>query len=69
MAMGRSSNTRITASGAPSTVSPSATVTTDAAMPVGRFHELEHLADHHLCQVLPDLQAVRLNPAAHERIP
>jgi cation diffusion facilitator family transporter len=42
-----------------------ATVTSDPAMPVGRFHELEHLADQIIRSKLSGINAVRLNPAAH----
>jgi divalent metal cation (Fe/Co/Zn/Cd) transporter len=40
-----------------------ATVTSDPAMPVGRFHELEHQADPIMRTKLPDMNAVRLNPS------
>jgi cation diffusion facilitator family transporter len=39
-----------------------ATVTSDLAMPVGRFHELEHLADQIIRSKLSGINAVRLNP-------
>jgi cation diffusion facilitator family transporter len=42
-----------------------ATVTSDPAMPVGRFHELEHEADQIIRSQLPGVSAVRLNPSAH----
>jgi len=42
-----------------------ATVTSDPAMPVGRFHELEHEADQILRSHLSSINAVRLNPSAH----
>jgi cation diffusion facilitator family transporter len=42
-----------------------ATVTSDPAMPVGRFHELEHLADQIIRSKLSGINAVRLNPSAH----
>jgi cation diffusion facilitator family transporter len=42
-----------------------ATVTSDPAMPVGRFHELEHDADQIIRSRLSGISAVRLNPSAH----
>ena len=42
-----------------------ATVTTDPAMPVGRFHGLEHGLSDALRERLPDVQGVRLIPYAH----
>ena len=42
-----------------------ATVTSDPAMPVGEFHELEHHAADLLRDRLPRLDTVRLSPAAH----
>ncbi|WP_231930058.1 cation diffusion facilitator family transporter [Friedmanniella luteola] len=42
-----------------------ATVTTDPAMPVGRFHELEHDLTDTLCQRLSSAQSLRLVPASH----
>jgi cation diffusion facilitator family transporter len=42
-----------------------ATVTSDPAIPVGRFHELEHLADQIIRSKLSGINAVRLNPSAH----
>ena len=42
-----------------------ATVTSDPAMPVGRFHELEHLAGQIIRIKLSGINAVRLNPSAH----
>ena len=42
-----------------------ATVTSDPAMPVGRFHELEHEADQIIRSQLSSINAVRLNPSAH----
>ena len=42
-----------------------ATVTSDPAMPVGRFHELEHDADQIIRSQLSGISAVRLNPSAH----
>jgi cation diffusion facilitator family transporter len=42
-----------------------ATVTSDPAMPVGRFHELEHQADQIIRSQLSGINAVRLNPSAH----
>ena len=46
-------------------LSVDATVTSDPAMPVGRFHELEHLADQIIRSKLSGINAVRLNPSAH----
>jgi cation diffusion facilitator family transporter len=46
-----------------------ATVTSDPAMPVGRFHELEHQADQIIRTKLPGIHAVRLNPSAHPPSP
>ena len=46
-----------------------ATVSTDPAMPVGRFHELEHGLADALRQRLPSLQGVRLIPSAHTQAP
>jgi cation diffusion facilitator family transporter len=51
------------------TLDVEATVATDPAMPVGRFHELEHAFDHRLREVLPNLRAVRLTPSVHETVP
>jgi divalent metal cation (Fe/Co/Zn/Cd) transporter len=42
-----------------------ATVTSDPAMPVGRFHELEHEADQTIRTQLSGINTVRLNPSAH----
>jgi cation diffusion facilitator family transporter len=42
-----------------------ATVTSDPAMPVGRFHELEHEADRILRSKVSGINAVRLNPSGH----
>jgi cation diffusion facilitator family transporter len=42
-----------------------ATVTSDPAMPVGRFHELEHQADQIIRSQQSGINAVRLNPSAH----
>jgi len=42
-----------------------ATVTSDPAMPVGRFHELKHEADQIIRSQLSGINAVRLNPSAH----
>jgi cation diffusion facilitator family transporter len=42
-----------------------ATVSSDPTMPVGQFHELEHLAADLLRDRLPRLDTVRLTPAAH----
>ena len=44
-----------------------ATVSSDPAMPVGEFHELEHQAADLLRVRLPRLDTVRLTPAAHPR--
>lgn len=41
-----------------------ATVSSDPEMSVGEFHELEHQAAHRLRDRLPNLQVVRLTPAA-----
>ena len=46
-----------------------ATVTTDPAMPVGRFHELEHDLTDALRSRIPGVQGVRLTPSAHLPIP
>ena len=46
-------------------LSVEATVTSDPTMPVGRFHELEHRADHLLRRIVPGVATVRLNPSAH----
>jgi divalent metal cation (Fe/Co/Zn/Cd) transporter len=42
-----------------------ATVTSDPATPVGRFHELEHEADQILRSQLSSINTVRLNPSTH----
>ena len=42
-----------------------ATVASDPAMPVGRFHELEHEADQIIRTQLSGINAVRLNPSTH----
>ena len=42
-----------------------ATVTTDPAMPVGRFHELEHGLTYALRSRISSVQGVRLIPSAH----
>ena len=42
-----------------------ATVTSDPAMPVGRFHEPEHQADQIIRSRLSGVDPVRLNPSAH----
>jgi cation diffusion facilitator family transporter len=42
-----------------------ATVTSDPAMPVGRFHELEHEADEIIRSQLSSINTVRLNPSTH----
>jgi cation diffusion facilitator family transporter len=46
-------------------LSVEATVASDPAMPVGRFHQLEHQADDLIRRSLPGVAAVRLNPSAH----
>ena len=46
-------------------LSVEATVTSDPAMPVGRFHQLEHQADDLIRRRVPGVAAVRLNPSAH----
>ncbi len=46
-------------------LSVEATVTSDPAMPVGRFHQLEHQADDLIRRIVPGVAAVRLNPSAH----
>jgi cation diffusion facilitator family transporter len=46
-------------------LSVEATVTSDPAMPVGRFHQLEHQADDLIRSSVPSVAAVRLNPSAH----
>ena len=46
-------------------LSVEATVTSDPAMPVGRFHQLEHQADDLIRRSVPGVAAVRLNPSAH----
>ena len=46
-------------------LSVEATVTSDPAMPVGRFHQLEHQADDLTRRIVPGVAAVRLNPSAH----
>lgn len=43
-----------------------ATVSSDSAMPVGRFHQLEHEAADVVRQNLPGVASVRLNPSIHE---
>ena len=42
-----------------------ATVSSDPAMSVGRFHELEHEANQIIRSQLSGINAVRLNPSAH----
>jgi cation diffusion facilitator family transporter len=42
-----------------------ATVSSDPAMPVGEFHELEHQAADLIRGRLPNIQTVRLSPVAH----
>lgn len=44
-----------------------ATVASDPDLPVGEFHQLEHLADTAMRQALPSIDVVRLNPSAHSR--
>ena len=46
-------------------LSVEATVTSDPAMPVGQFHQLEHQADDLIRNSVPGVAAVRLNPSAH----
>ena len=46
-------------------LSVEATVTSDPAMPVGRFHQLEHQADDLIRSSVPGVAAVRLNPSTH----
>ena len=46
-------------------LSVEATVTSDPAMPVGRFHQLEHQADDLIRGSVPGVAAVRLNPSTH----
>ena len=46
-------------------LSVEATVTSDPAMPVGQFHQLEHQADDLIRHSMPGVAAVRLNPSAH----
>jgi cation diffusion facilitator family transporter len=46
-------------------LSVEATVSSDPAMPVGRFHQLEHQANDLIRRSLPGVAAVRLNPSAH----
>jgi cation diffusion facilitator family transporter len=46
-------------------LSVEATVTSDPAMPVGRFHQLEHQADDLIRRSVPGVVAVRLNPSTH----
>jgi cation diffusion facilitator family transporter len=46
-------------------LSVEATVSSDPAMPVGRFHQLEHQADDLIRRSVPGVAAVRLNPSAH----
>jgi cation diffusion facilitator family transporter len=43
-----------------------ATVSSDPAMPVGRFHQLEHEAADIVRSMVPGVTAVRLNPSVHE---
>ena len=42
-----------------------ATMSSDPAMPVGRFHEQEHEADLIIRSHLSGINAVRLNPSAY----
>jgi cation diffusion facilitator family transporter len=46
-------------------LSVEATVTSDPAMPVGRFHQLEHQADDLIRCSVPGVATVRLNPSTH----
>jgi cation diffusion facilitator family transporter len=46
-------------------LSVEATVSSDPAMPVGRFHQLEHQAEDLIRRNMPGVAAVRLNPSAH----
>jgi len=46
-------------------LSVEATVTSDPAMPVGRFHQLEHQTDDLIRSSVPGVVAVRLNPSTH----
>ena len=46
-------------------LSVEATVTSDPAMPVGRFHQLEHQANDLIRSSVPGVAAVRLNPSTH----
>ena len=46
-------------------LSVEATVTSDPAMPVGRFHQLEHQADDLIRRSVPGVATVRLNPSTH----
>jgi cation diffusion facilitator family transporter len=46
-------------------LSVEATVTSDPAMPVGRFHQLEHQANDLIRSSVAGVAAVRLNPSAH----
>jgi cation diffusion facilitator family transporter len=46
-------------------LSVEATVTSDPAMPVGRFHQLEHQADDLIRSSVHGVATVRLNPSAH----
>jgi cation diffusion facilitator family transporter len=42
-----------------------ATVASDPNLPVGDFHQLEHLAATAVREALPSIDVVRLNPSAH----
>jgi cation diffusion facilitator family transporter len=42
-----------------------ATVASDPNLPVGEFHQMEHLADTAVRKALPSIDVVRLNPSAH----
>ncbi len=46
-------------------LSVEATVTSDPAMPVSRFHQLEHQADDLIRRSVPGVAALRLNPSTH----
>lgn len=48
-------------------LSVEATVASDPDLPVGHFHQLEHLAADAVRQALPRVDTVRLNPSAHPR--
>jgi cation diffusion facilitator family transporter len=44
------------------------TVASDPNLPVGEFHQLEHLADAAVRRALPSVDVVRLNPSAHPEL-